>query len=197
MSIMGTRVVRTEDPRLLTNGGVYTDDLRVPELDGARTVTFVRSPVAHALITGIDTSAAVATPGVVAVLTAADLTAQPEGGDPAAEPLLAADRVRYVGETVALVLTEHGYQGEDAAELVSVDYEPLPAVIGLDDALTGETLLFPGTETNVVSAPGRPGVRDMPSTTVTSSSSAPSRTSGSRRCRWRSGRWRPPGPTTG
>ncbi len=67
MSILGTRVVRTEDPRLLTQGGVYTDDLRLPELDGAGRITFVRSPIAHARITGIDTGAALASPGVVAV----------------------------------------------------------------------------------------------------------------------------------
>jgi len=150
MSIMGTRVLRTEDPRLLTNGGVYTDDLRVPELTGAAYVTFVRSPLAHALITGIDTSAAVDMPGVVAVLTAADRPAPPEGGDPAAEPLLAGDRVRYVGEPVALVLTEGRYQGEDAAELVSVEYDPLPAVTSVEEALTGETLLFPGTDNNIL-----------------------------------------------
>jgi CO/xanthine dehydrogenase Mo-binding subunit len=69
MSIMGTRVLRTEDPRLITQGGVYTDDLRLPELTRAAYVTFVRSPIAHALITGIDTSAATEFPGVVAVLT--------------------------------------------------------------------------------------------------------------------------------
>jgi aerobic carbon-monoxide dehydrogenase large subunit len=147
---MGTRVLRTEDPRLLTQGGVYTDDLRLPELDGAAHVTIVRSPVAHALITGIDTSAAAGFPGVVAVLTAADLPAPPQGGDPVTEPLLAADRVRYVGEPVALVLTGGRYQGEDAAELVSVDYEPLPAVPGIEDGLAGETLLFPGTEDNIL-----------------------------------------------
>ena len=150
MSIMGTRVLRTEDPRLLTKGGVYTDDLRLPELTGAAYVTIVRSPVAHALITGIDTSAATELPGVVAVLTAADMPAPPEGGDVTAEPLLAADRVRYVGEPVALVLTEGRYQGEDAAELVSVDYDPLPAVPGMEEALTGGTLLFPGTESNIL-----------------------------------------------
>jgi len=150
MSIMGTRVLRTEDPRLLTHGGVYTDDLRVPELTGAAHVTIVRSPLAHGLITGIDASAAAAMPGVVAVLTAADLPAPAEGGDPAAEPLLAGDRVRYVGEPVALVLTEGRYQGEDAAELVSVDYDPLPAVPTLGEAMTGETLLFPGTDSNVL-----------------------------------------------
>jgi carbon-monoxide dehydrogenase large subunit len=150
MSIMGTRVLRTEDPRLLTQGGVYTDDLRLPELTGAAHVTIVRSPVAHALITGMDTSAATGLPGVVAVLTSADLPAPPEDGDATAEPLLAADRVRYVGEPVALVLTEGRYQGEDAAELVSVDYDPLPAVPGVEEALTGETLLFPGTESNIL-----------------------------------------------
>jgi carbon-monoxide dehydrogenase large subunit len=152
MSIMGTRVLRTEDPRLLTNGGVYTDDLRLPELAGAAHVTIVRSPIAHARITGIDTSAAAGQPGVVAVLTAADLPAPPEAGDPTKEPLLAGDRVRYVGEPVALVLTEGRYQGEDAAELVSVDYDPLPAVPGIEQALTGETLLFPGTENNILGA---------------------------------------------
>ncbi len=150
MSIMGTRVLRTEDPRLITQGGVYTDDLRLPELTGSAHVTIVRSPVAHALITGIDASAAAGMPGVVAVLTAADLPAPPEGGDPTAEPLLAADRVRYVGEPVALVLTEGRYQGEDAAELVSVDYDVLPAVPSIEEALTGGTLLFPGTENNIL-----------------------------------------------
>src|SRR5205823_417936 len=74
MSILGTRVIRTEDPRLLTAGGVYVDDLRTPELNGAARVTFVRSPLAHARITGIDASAALAEPGVIAVLTVADET---------------------------------------------------------------------------------------------------------------------------
>src|SRR5947207_8299419 len=73
MSILGTRVIRTEDPRLLTAGGVYVDDVRTPELNGAALVTFVRSPLAHARITGIDASAAVAEPGVIAVLTVADM----------------------------------------------------------------------------------------------------------------------------
>ena len=73
MSILGTRVVRTEDPRLLTAGGTYVDDLRVPELAGAARVTFVRSPLAHARITGIDASAAHEAPGMVAVLTYRDI----------------------------------------------------------------------------------------------------------------------------
>jgi aerobic carbon-monoxide dehydrogenase large subunit len=151
---MGTRVIRVEDPRLLTAGGTYTDDLRVPELTGAAYVTFVRSPYAHARITGVDVSAARDVPGVVEVLTGQDiddLPAPPED-NPTAEPLLAKDTVRYVGEPVALVVTDGRYQGEDAAELVTVEYEPLPAVIDFDDALRGETLLFPENGTNVLGA---------------------------------------------
>ena len=138
-------------------------------------VTFVRSPVAHAMITGIDTSAALAAPGVVAALTAADLTdlgpPPPDDGSggepneaaplplggPWAEPLLAVDRVRYVGEPVAMVITDDRYQGEDAAELVSVDYEPLPAVVGYDaGAQPASTLLFPAAGTNVAIGGGAP-----------------------------------------
>jgi aerobic carbon-monoxide dehydrogenase large subunit len=155
MSIMGTRVRRTEDPRLLTAGGTYTEDLRVRELAGAAQVTFVRSPMAHARITGVDASEARGEPGVIAVLTADDVNEPPADGDPfVAEPLLARDRVRYVGEPVAIVLTDERYQGEDAAELVSVDYEPLPAVASIDAALDGGTLLFPGTESNVAGSGG-------------------------------------------
>jgi carbon-monoxide dehydrogenase large subunit len=73
VSILGTRVVRTEDPALLTAGGTYADDLRVPELTWAARATFVRSPVAHASIGDIDVSAALAAPGIIAVLTARDM----------------------------------------------------------------------------------------------------------------------------
>jgi len=172
MSILGTRVVRTEDPRLLTVGGSYVDDLRAPELTDAARVTFVRSPIAHALITGIDVSAAREAAGVVAVLTAADLDDLPppppdsgltgtEGlplplGGPWAEPLFAVDRVRFVGEPVAIVITDDRYQGEDAAELVSVDYDPLPAVVGFDAAIAGESLLFPAAASNVAVTSGGP-----------------------------------------
>src|SRR5580700_7918822 len=114
MSILGTRVIRTEDPRLLTAGGVYVDDLRTPELNGAARLTFVRSPVAHARITGIDTSAASEEFGVIAVLTVRDMDdlappppddgeGEGEGGGgeggpmplggPWSEPLLAVDTV--------------------------------------------------------------------------------------------------------
>jgi aerobic carbon-monoxide dehydrogenase large subunit len=163
MSIMGTRVIRTEDPRLLTAGGVYVDDVRTPELNAAARLTFVRSPLAHARITGIDASGALSEPGVIAVLTAGDMddldppppssgewdgSPAPLGG-PWAEPLLAIDTVRFVGEPVAVVITDTRYQGEDAADLVAVNYEPLPVVLELTDAVADQTLLFPAAGTNI------------------------------------------------
>jgi carbon-monoxide dehydrogenase large subunit len=158
-SILGTRVLRVEDPGFLTRGAVYTDDLVDERLAGAVHATFVRSPVAHARITGIDPSAATGTPGVVAVLTADDLGEVPDQKPmmpmyPAGmtQSLLARGVVRFVGEPVAVVLTDDRWSGEDAAELVAVDYEPLPAVVDLRDALTGEVLLYPEVGTNVVFA---------------------------------------------
>jgi aerobic carbon-monoxide dehydrogenase large subunit len=172
MSILGTRVLRTEDPRLLTDGGTYVDDVRDPELGRAARVTFVRSPVAHARITGIDTSAATEAAGVIAVLTVADMDDLPppppdsgltgtEGlpfplGGVWSEPLLAVDTVRFVGEPVAIVITDDRYQGEDAAELVSVDYEPLSVVVGFDGALADDSLLFPAAGTNVAVSTEKP-----------------------------------------
>ncbi len=176
MSILGTRVIRTEDPRLLTSGGVYVDDLREPDLEGAVRATFVRSTVAHALITGIDTSAALEAPGVVAVLTVADMTdlpmlppAEPVPDDAPAvegpasmggvwqEPLFASSTWSgFVGEPVALVLTDGTYSGEDVAELVSVDYEILPAVPSIAAALANESVLFPDAGTNVCVKGARP-----------------------------------------
>ncbi|HEY0814070.1 MAG TPA: molybdopterin cofactor-binding domain-containing protein, partial [Pseudonocardia sp.] len=150
MSIMGTRVVRTEDPAFLSRGARYTDDL---DLVGALHLTLVRSPVAHARITGIDVGEARAAPGVVAVLTGTDLDLPPAllfGGANKAmvRPFLATDVVRFVGEPVAAVLTEEAYQGEDAADLVEIDYEPLPVVIDLKAAARDEVLLFPDAGTN-------------------------------------------------
>jgi len=158
MSILGTRVLRTEDPRFLTTGGVYTEDLTDDALDGACHVFFVRSPIAHARIGRVDLSAALAAPGVIAAFAGADLADLPS-----IEPmmagmlnakmtrrLLALDKVRFVGDPVAVVVTEHPYQGEDAVELVDVDYEPLPAVVDFDGALSNETILFEDAGTNVV-----------------------------------------------
>jgi aerobic carbon-monoxide dehydrogenase large subunit len=155
MSVLGTRVVRIEDQKLITSGGHYVDDLREEALTGAAHVQFVRSPVAHARITGIDVEEARKAPGVVGVFTAADLDISAGDGE-TAEPFLARDKVRYVGEPVAVVLTEHRYQLADAAELVDVDYDPLDAVIDLDDALSGATLLFEATGTNLALEHGGP-----------------------------------------
>ncbi|HEX4705464.1 MAG TPA: xanthine dehydrogenase family protein molybdopterin-binding subunit [Pseudonocardiaceae bacterium] len=156
MSLLGTKVVRTEDLRLITSGGVYVDDLREPMLAGAAHAVFVRSVVAHARIGSVDVSAASKAPGVVGVFTAADLDLAPASDEPTAEPWLAGDVVRYVGEPIALVLTEERYQLADAAELVDVDYDPLPAVIGFDSALAGDPLLFAGTDSNVFRTNGAP-----------------------------------------
>ncbi|MGY1806669.1 xanthine dehydrogenase family protein molybdopterin-binding subunit [Blastococcus sp. SYSU D00669] len=163
MSILGTRVVRTEDPLFLTRGATYTDDLVDDRLTGAVHATFVHSQVAHGRVLSVDVSAAREAPGVVDVVTAADLTdlePLPSGlpmVPPAVQrPWLAGDTVRFVGEPVAVVLTEERYQGEDAAELVSVDIDPLPAVVALDHAVRDEVLLFPEAGTNVMATFGNP-----------------------------------------
>jgi carbon-monoxide dehydrogenase large subunit len=160
VSILGTRVLRTEDPGFLSTGAVYTEDVQDERLAGACYVHFVRSTVAHAKINNIDTSAARDAEGVVAVYTAADLAA--DGLNPLKPPapfmnqamqqtLLASDTVRFVGEPVAAVVTEEMYQGEDAIELVDIDYDFLPAVVNMNDALSGERgLLFPDAGTNVI-----------------------------------------------
>jgi carbon-monoxide dehydrogenase large subunit len=155
-SILGTRVPRIEDPTFLTTGAIYTEDISDERLTGALRVTFVRSPIAHARIVSVDASAALESPGCVAVFTADDLADVPSqrpilSAYPKAmgHPLLASGVVRYVGEPVAAVLTEHRYQGEDAAELVDVDYDPLPTVVDPRTARRDETLLFPELGTNV------------------------------------------------
>jgi len=149
MSVLGTRVVRTEDRKLITSGGNYLDDLREPALTGAAHAMFVRSPIAHARITGIDLSAAREAPGVLGVFALGDLDL-PRPDAVVSEPLLAGGVVRYVGEPVVLVLTEQRYQLADAAELVDIDYDPLTPVIEFDDALSGDTLLFPESGSNIV-----------------------------------------------
>jgi carbon-monoxide dehydrogenase large subunit len=160
VSILGTRVLRTEDPGFLSTGAVYTEDVQDERLAGACYVHFVRSTVAHAKINSIDTSAAKDAEGVVAVYTAADLAADglkplkpmaPFMNQAMLQSVLASDTVRYVGEPVAAVVTEQMYQGEDAIELVDVDYDFLPAVVNMNDALSGEKgLLFPEAGTNVI-----------------------------------------------
>jgi carbon-monoxide dehydrogenase large subunit len=155
VSILGNRVLRKEDPKLLTSGGEYVDDVR---LAGALHATYVRSTMAHGRITTIDAGEAAAAPGVVAVVTG-DEVAEALGAFPhdmdalnqdMRRPWLATDTVRYVGEAVAVVVSETRATGEDAAELVLVDYEPLPVVVDAEEALAdGAVLLHEAAGTNV------------------------------------------------
>ncbi|HUF84554.1 MAG TPA: xanthine dehydrogenase family protein molybdopterin-binding subunit [Acidimicrobiia bacterium] len=151
-SILGNAVRRTEDPRILSGEARYFDDMPV---DGLVHVAFVRSTVAHATIESIDTSEAAAMPGVVAVYTAADLELGPLQGfamvPPVfARPPLASERVRFVGDMVAAVVAETRAQAVDAAELVIVDYDPLPAVVDPEAALEdGAPILFPDHGSNI------------------------------------------------
>src|SRR5665213_1790779 len=143
--VIGQSVLRKEDARFLTGSGQYTDDVTLLRQTHA---VFVRSPHAHAKIRSVDTSAAKAAPGVLAVFTAADLTGVnglPCGwlitgtdGKPMNEPphpVLANGKVRYVGDAVAIVIAETLTQAKDGAEKVDVDYEVLPAVVNVVDAL--------------------------------------------------------------
>lgn len=150
MSILGNRVLRREDPKLLTTGGTYVGDLDLP---GALSLTFVRSTIAHGRIV-VDTADAKKAPGVVGVFTHGDLglppmpPAMPMLNQEMTRSLLANGVVRFVGEPVAVIAAETAAQGADAAELVVIDYEPLPVVVDPSEALTDETLLFPGAGTN-------------------------------------------------
>jgi carbon-monoxide dehydrogenase large subunit len=163
MSILGHRVVRKEDPKFLTTGGVYVDDVRA-DLLGAAAVTFVRSTMASARIETLDVTEANQAPGVLAVFTAEDV-AMDLGDFPSdmnvlnqdmVRPWLARDVVRYVGEPVAVIVSESRAQGEDAAELVFVDYEPLPTVVDPEEARRNEHLLHEAAGTNVsFEIPGR------------------------------------------
>src|SRR3954470_6507252 len=140
-SILGNRVVRKEDPKFLTVGGTYLADLDDPRLAGAVYATYARSAMAHARITSIDTSEAKGMPGVVAVFTGdvLGLESVPSPFTPGVHrPLLAMETVRYVGEPLAVVLSETPAQGADAAELIVVDYDPLPVVLGLEEALEAD-----------------------------------------------------------
>ncbi len=156
MSILGNRVLRREDPKFLTSGGTYVGDL---ELDGALYVTFVRSPLAHGRIESVDLDQARSAAGVVGVYTHADLPYEPMGFvNPAMRrPLLADGVVRFVGEPVVAIVADSPAAGADAAELVVVDYDPLPAVVDPERALEGSTLLFEDVGTNVAFDLGSPG----------------------------------------
>ncbi len=150
--MVGARVRRKEDPRLITGSSQYVDDL---QLGGMLYAAFVRSTYPHAIIKKIDPSPALAMPGVVAVITHKELgqwlkgsvqlgggegegeaPAQQEGqAGPPQHELLAVDRVRYVGQPIAVVLATERYRAYDAAEAVQVEYEPLPAVVDPEEAM--------------------------------------------------------------
>ena len=161
MSVLGNRVVRVEDPGLLTGTTAFVSDITDPLLDGALHVTYVRSAMAHARISDVDTTEALRQPGVVGIFTANELglTPQPSPYSPmfTTSPL-ACEVVRYVGEPIAAVVTERADQGEDAAELVVVDYDPLPVVVDPLEALRDEILLFPAVGTNVCGDSAHMGV---------------------------------------
>ena len=155
MPLFGRPVPRTEDPRFLTGGGTYVADLDLP---GVACVTYVVSPVAAARIASIDVSAAQDLPGVLDVVVAADLdlgplpAVHPSFPDAMARPLLADGVVRFVGEPVVAIVSESAAIGADAAELVVLDLEPLPAVVTVEEARDGHVLLFPEAGTNVALA---------------------------------------------
>jgi carbon-monoxide dehydrogenase large subunit len=147
---IGQPVHRKEDPRLLRGEGRYADDVDLP---GQACARVVRSPHAHGRLRGIDVAAAMAVPGVLAVYTAADFARAGYGaivcklplknvdGSPLfapPRPIFATDRVRYVGEPIAMVVAEYAHAAQDAAELVELDVEPLPAVVDPEAALAAD-----------------------------------------------------------
>ncbi len=160
---VGQSVRRREDPRLLSGRGRYADDVSLP---GQLHVAFLRSDVAAGRILGIDTSPARAVPGVVAVLTGAELnpmsgplwttTNGPPAFGPPLAPLAGAD-VRFVGDPIALVVASSRYVAEDACELIEVDIEATPAVVSLEEAMAdGAAIVHPELGSNVVESPRSP-----------------------------------------
>jgi carbon-monoxide dehydrogenase large subunit len=146
-------MMRVEDPRLLRGDTTFIANL---DLDGALVAHFVTSIEAHAYIKSIDVSGAASMPGVVDVVTGAELdlemmpVSMPGYADGTDRPVFPRDRVLFVGQAIAVVVAETEAQAADAAEAIIVEYEPLPAVVRIEDALTDETLLFPDVGTNEV-----------------------------------------------
>jgi carbon-monoxide dehydrogenase large subunit len=152
---VGRARLRKEDAHLITGRSKYTDNITLP---GMLHLAMVRSPIAHAKITAVDVVAAKASPGVVAVLTGADVAAEqgslpnawpitPDQKAPA-HPAIAVDEVSFAGEVVACIIARSAAAARDAVELVDVDYEELPAVLDLEEAATDQVLAHPGLGTN-------------------------------------------------
>ncbi|BAN03645.1 xanthine dehydrogenase family protein molybdopterin-binding subunit [Ilumatobacter coccineus] len=155
-NVLGTRLLRKEDPALLTGEAVFANDMKVP---GALYMAVLRSPYAHATIGSIDTSAALALDGVHAVYTGADLRDTWASPMPCAWPVtddmknpahypLAVDKAVYVGDGVACVLAETDAIAHDALELIDVEYEPLEAITDLEDALSDRVVIHDELGTN-------------------------------------------------
>jgi len=155
--VMGTRYARREDAPILSGEARYVDDLVVP---GALHIALVRSPHAHARVTAVDSAAAAAMPGVVAVYSGADLTGEWAGPMPCAWPVVedmkspphfpvTPDKARYVGDAVAVVVATSAIAAKDAAEAVVVDYDVLPAVTDLEDSLSDRVIINEDIGTNL------------------------------------------------
>lgn len=156
MSILGNKVLRLEDPKLLTVGGSYVGDL---QHDSMLHICYVNSTIAHAKILEIDVVEAASMPGVVAIYSAKDLELSPMRSmfrdKPSMDrPFLAKDRVRFVGEPVALVVATSQEAAVDAAEVVFVDYEPLPVVVDPEKALGLDMVIHGDVGSNVVTSFG-------------------------------------------
>ena len=162
--LVGQRVKRREDPRLIQGRGTYVDDVKIA---GMQYVAFKRSDIAHGRIASIDTSAAAAMPGVEVVYTGADI-AKFVKPVPIATPFpspehraVAIDIVRYAGEPVAVVVAADRYLARDAADAIRVEYDPLPVVVDPERAMTGEpAVIHPDFANNLAVAlvPGGTGV---------------------------------------
>jgi len=154
---VGRGIRRTEDRRFITGRGCYVDDFTRP---GVAHAALVRSQVAHARVTRIDAARARLLPGVITVLTAADLRAETTipirlaplpGFDRYLQPPIAGTDVRYVGEPLGVVVAEDRYVAEDAAALVTVEYDVRPAVVDAHRALTDDVVIHASTGTNIAS----------------------------------------------
>lgn len=152
-SILGTRVQRKEDPKFLTTGGVYVDDVTDERLNGAAHVVYARSAVAHGTILSIDIDEAKNMPGVLGVFTAESLKLEPVESpfNPTVKKtLLASDKVRYVGEPVVAIVAETLSQAVDAVDTVFVDVDFLPTLIDLEDSLASDNLIYDAAGSNGV-----------------------------------------------
>ncbi|MCC6436149.1 MAG: xanthine dehydrogenase family protein molybdopterin-binding subunit [Acidimicrobiales bacterium] len=168
MSISGPQVLRREDAPLLRGQGTFIDGLRLPELEGALYAAFVRSTEPHARIRSIDSADALATEGVVAVFTAADIDLWPLPprlpimNKAMWRPMLADGVVRFVGEAVAVVVATDRYVAADAVEGVQVDYEPLLVLTDLAESRSDGLVLHPAAGTNVSFQWAMPAFEDDP-----------------------------------